>query len=173
MNRFIFVSFLLALSCNNSSTYTTQVNYVIPSEDLILPILDHYFNQMGQSYNWDLSAVVIRIKNDSDLIQLNISTLLKRDFTWYLIDKKVPILGYFEHDEKSVLVFGDESAHLFTLKDKRIELEYLRLAEVNIPVVKEGEIPRPPVPFEPHVLIYEVKNDTFNFKSGGFYYLLE
>lgn len=164
---------LILISCNKS-TNDIKVHQLIFKTESLGGMLDDYLENMGWFYNWQDNVIVFRTERMSNgNMEARLAAIHRQDFSWYLRGKQIPVYGYFEYDGKTVLVFGETSEIFFKKTEQYKELEFLRVIEVEKPVVQEGEIPPPPRVFEPHVWVYEYRDDEFVYLEDGLYYLLE
>lgn len=119
----------------------------------------------------DKSALIIRIEKSLNGFEIRIGTLYKENLNSFLSGKTDKPFGFFEFDKVTVLVFGEEEKSLFEKTGKTKSLPFLKSKpEIK---VKEGEIPPPPVIYEPIVWIYSHENGKLQLKEKGRFTLLK
>lgn len=111
---------------------------------------------------------VIRSKNKNVYSELRFSVLHKNDFSWFLLDKKDKLRGYFLYKDKNVLVFGDDD-NLFKVSSHSKSFDYIKIRSCQNETIND----EPPIIFEPLVWIYNIKKAKITFIEKGRYYLLE
>ncbi len=120
--------------------------------------------------NLEKSAILIKIKKLEIGYEIRMGALYKKNISSYLSNKKDKPFGLFEFERITVAVFGEEESLLFEKTSNTKSLPFLESKpELN---VTEGEIPPPPVIYEPIVWVYAYKNGNLKLTDKGRFTLL-
>ncbi len=120
--------------------------------------------------NLEKSAIIMKIEKSKNGYEIRIGALYKENLSSYLSGKKDKPFGFFEVEEVTVVVFGEEEMSLFEMTNKTKNLPFLQSKpELK---VKEGDIPSPPVIYEPIVWIYTYENEKLKLTDKGRFTLL-
>lgn len=115
--------------------------------------------------------VIIKFEKDESGYEIRIGSLSKKSMSSYLTGKKDKPFGFFEYDGVTVVVFGVEEKLLFEKTNNTKSFSFLE-AKPEL-MVKEGEIPPPPVIYEPIVWVYAFENWQLKLTDKGRFTLLE
>lgn len=117
------------------------------------------------------SIVIIRAEQLETGYEIRIGSIYKENLNSFLSGKVDKLLGYFESEKVPVLVYGVDEISLF---EKSGQATILPIPKSKPRVkVKEGEIPPPPVIYEPVVWIYSFEHGNLELKEKGRFTLLK
>lgn len=138
----------------------TQINEAIKA----LLIEESDYGYLGKS------AILIKIEKLEIGYEIRMGALYKENISLYLAGKKDKPLGLFEFEGITVVVFGEEESLLFEKTSNTKRFSFLEAkSELK---VKEGEIPPPPVIYEPIVWVYAFENGKLKLTDKGRFTLL-
>lgn len=170
-NRLIiwFIVFL----CSFSGCKTNQgiyVNMLMVKNTQISEAIKVVIKEEFEYGNLEKSAIIIKIEKSKNGYEIRIGALYKESLSSYLSGKKDKPIGFFEFEEITVVVFGEDEMSLFENTNKTKSLPFLEVKpELK---VKEGEIPPPPVIYEPVVWVYTFENGNLKLTEKGRFTLL-
>lgn len=115
-------------------------------------------------------VAIIRIESIDDRIELRLGMLSKKNMKFYLKDVKDELVGFFYYNKITVVVFGEQKSIFFKKTNKKKDMPFLK-PEPKLEV-KAGEIPPPPVIYEPFVWIYNYDKGVLKMVTMGRFSLL-
>jgi hypothetical protein len=177
---FYILFFFLLGSCGNAenvkhpeviaSVKNNEVELLEVSDLKIQGILDTTKKQIENHYRMEDRVYIMRCENINNSFEIRLSTFNEGSLSDYLRDKKDKLAGYFYNGDNVVLVFGEYSP-IFKKSAKFKEFGFLKSIQKKL--YKEGEIPPPPVNYEPIVLIYRYEGGQFTLEEQGIVSLLK
>lgn len=170
-NRLIIWS--IALLCSFSGCKANQgneLNMLTVKDTQINEAIKVLFKDESEYGNLEKSVIIIKIEKSENGYEIRIGALYKESLSSYLSGKKDKPFGFFEFEEITVVVFGEEEISLFEKTNKTKSIPFLE-AKPELKV-KEGEIPPPPVIYEPVVWIYTYENGKLKLTDKGRFTLL-
>ncbi len=164
----LYLIFLTISNCTSSQSQ--NLNELVVNEKGIFNILQTYIEEQEEYVDLEKSTILINIEEKKNGVELRLGLLYKEVLSSYLTGKKNNVIGYFKYKDITVIVFGKHNSYLFekTNIEKSIPFFYVKPKTK----IKEGEIPPPPVIYEPIVWIYTYHNSEFNIIDKGRFTLL-
>lgn len=170
-NRLIIWSIVFLWSFSGCKTHQgNELNMLTVKNTQINEVIKVVVEEESEYGKLEKSAIIIKIKKSKNGYEIRIGALYKENISTYLSDKKDKPFGFFEFEEVTVIVFGEEEMLLFEKTQKTKNLPFLQSKPELI--IKEGEIPPPPVIYEPVVWIYTYENGKLKLTDKGRFTLL-
>lgn len=155
---------------NCSSTQSQNLNKLDIKEKKVYNILQRFIEEQEEYAELEKSTILINIEEETKGVELRIGLLYKEILSSYLTGKKDNVIGFFKYNDITVIVFGKKNNHLFEKTNMRKPIPYFYVKpEIK---TKKGEVPPPPVVYEPIVWIYTYYNGDFNLIDKGRFTLL-
>lgn len=168
----ILISFFVLIYSLSIKAQSQNDSVVVLKLDLVDKRIKNILNKINlvtdEGDGKSDKVFIIRSKKQKNYSELRFSVLHKNDFSWFLLDKKDKLRGYFSYKHKNVLVFGDED-YLFKVSSHSKSFDFIKIRSGQNETVNN----EPPIIFEPLVWIYNIKKAKINFIGKGRYYLLE
>ncbi len=148
-----------------------ELNMLTVKDAQINDALKVLVKEESEYRNLGKSAIIFKIEKSEIGYEIRIGTLFKESLSLYLREKKDKPFGFFKFENVTVIVFGEEDRLLFEKTNNTKNLTFLEpKSELK---VKEGEIPPPPVIYEPVVWIYTYENGKLKPTEKGRFALLK
>jgi len=160
----IFFLIFSLISCNNERTRIYRLKV---KEVEINRILKKIILKEKRDFNVKDLIIVLTLdkkKNRKDY-EIRIGRIYEKGANMFLSEIKNP-MGFFKYKNVLVVVFGNDDTELF-FKKTNVKKYFSFLEKKTKSVLKEGEIPPPPVPFEPIVWIYSYNNGKIELIDSG------
>jgi hypothetical protein len=171
INRLIiwlFVFFLSFSSCKSS--HRNELNMLTVKDTQINEAIKELLIEESDYGNLEKSVILIKMEKLEIGYEIRMGALYKENISSYLSGKKDKPLGLFEFEGITVAVFGEEESLLFEKTSNTQSFPFLKAkSELK---VKEGEIPPPPVIYEPIVWVYAYENGKLKLTDKGRFTLL-
>lgn len=164
----LFLIFFTLPNCG--PTQGQNLNKLDIKEKKVYNILQTIIREEKEYSDIDKNCILIKVEKTNNGVELKIGLLYEEILSSYLTEKKDNVIGFFDYEGITVIVFGDKNNNLFkkTNVKKNIPFFYVK-PEIKI---KDEEIPPPPVIYEPIVWIYTYYNKEFNLIDKGRFTLL-
>lgn len=133
-------------------------------------VLESFINEEAKYGDIKKSIIIIKLENSNDIKELRIGALYEESLSSYLTNKKDKPLGFFDYKNLTVIVFGENEKTLFEKTNTKKIFSALEIKTEQ--EVKKGEVPPPPVIYEPVVWIYVYEKGKFHLKDKGRFTLL-
>ncbi len=164
----LFVFFWSFSSCK--ANQRNELNMLTVKDTQINEAIKALLIEESDYRNLKKSAILIKIEKLEIGYEIRMGVLYKETISSYLSGKKDKPLGLFEFDGITVAVFGEEESLFFEKTSNIQSFPFLEAKpELN---VKEGEIPPPPVIYEPIVWVYTYENGKLKLTDKGRFTLL-
>ena len=156
--------FFLFLTCQSS----VRLNELKAIDSRITDmVISPVFENVKSDSDSDNDVFVLNINRKKEKSEVRISMVDKKDFRWYLIDKKDKIFGFTKYKDFLVIVFGNAVGEFYDLTQHNEIFAFLEPLKKNTKVLTKDEIAEPPISFEPMVWVYCFDNiDGFNLKQA-------
>ena len=156
--------FFLFLTCQSS----VRLNELKAIDSRITDmVISPVFENVKSYSDSDNDVFVLNINRKKEKSEVRISMVDKKDFRWYLIDKKDKIFGFTKYKDFLVIVFGNAVGEFYDLTQHNEIFAFLEPLKKNTKVLTKDEIAEPPISFEPMVWVYCFDNiDGFNLKEA-------
>ena len=171
INKLIICSIVFLLSFSScKASQEKELNMLIVEDAQINDAIKVLVEEEFEYGNLEKSAIIIKIEKLINGYEVRIGALFKESISSYLSDKEDKPFGFFEFEGVAVIVFGEEESLLFEKTNNKKSFSFLK-AEPELKV-KEGEIPPPPVIYEPIVWIYAYEDEKLKLTDKGRFTLL-
>ena len=165
--------FLIASIFSLSSCKANQgngLNMLKVLSNQLNEVIESFINEEAKYGDIKKNTIIIKLENSNDVKELRMGALYEESLSSYLINKKDKPLGFFDYKNLTVIVFGENESTLFEKTNTKKIFPFL---EIKIEKeVKKGEVPPPPVIYEPVVWIYVYEKGKFDLKDKGRFTLL-
>lgn len=164
----LYLLFFIFPNCG--STQSQNLNKLDIKEKEVYNVLQSFIEEQEEYADLEKSTILINIEKAKKGVELRIGLLYKEILSAYLIEKKDNVIGFFKYEGITVIVFGKKNNPLFekTNIKKPIPFFYVKPEAKT----KKGEIPPPPVIYEPIVWIYTYYKGDLKLKDKGRFTLI-
>lgn len=161
---FVFWSF------SSCQAQRNEFAFLIVKDIQINEILKQVLVEESKYGSTENKIIIMRVENDKNEYEIRIGILSEESISPYLTGKQDKPVGFFDFEGVTVVVFGEDGNMFF---EKTINKKYIPFLEAKPEVkIKEGEVPPPPVIYEPIIWIYIYNNEKFILTDKGRFTLL-
>lgn len=116
------------------------------------------------------SIFIVKIEKSEKNYELRIGALDKESMSSYLVEKHDKPFGYLNYEGVTIIVFGEDKNPFFEKSSIKSNFSFFKSNKKL--KIKKGEIPPPPVIYEPVIWIYIYEKGKLELMHKGRFTLL-
>ncbi|MDD4727447.1 MAG: hypothetical protein PHN55_01685 [Dysgonamonadaceae bacterium] len=171
INKLLILSFIFVWSFSGcKASQCNEFNMLRVKDTQINDVLEVFIKEEAEYGNLEKSVIIIKSEKSDNSNEIRIGALYKESMSSYLMKKKDRPIGFFDYEGVTVIVFGENENLLFEKTNIKKIIPFLE-AKPDLKI-KEGEVPPPPVIYEPIVWIYLFNNGKLELVDKGRFTLI-